>query len=266
MTAGRGAGRKKKGTHEVMADPIHQFEIVNLVPLGKIGSTELYLTNSALFMMVIVGITALLMLGATAGRQLVPDRMQSMAEVCYEFVAGMIRSTAGEGGLRFFPLVFSLFMFTVIANVVGLIPFAFTVTSQIIVTASLALIVFFTVLIYGFWKHGFGFFRLFVPHGIPGYILPFVALIEVVSFLSRPISHSVRLFANMLAGHITLKVFAGFVGGLGSIGLIGWAGASLPLIMVIALTALELLVAFLQAYVFTLLTCIYLNDALHPGH
>jgi F-type H+-transporting ATPase subunit a len=266
VTAGRRAGRKKKGAHEVMADPIHQFEIVNLVPLGKIGSTDFYLTNSALFMMVIVGITALLMLGATAGRKLVPDRLQSMAEVCYEFVADMIRSTAGEGGLRFFPLVFSIFMFTVIANVVGLIPFAFTVTSQVIVTSTLALIVFFTVLIYGFWKHGLGFFRLFVPHGIPAYILPFVALIEVVSFISRPISHSVRLFANMLAGHITLKVFAGFVAGLGSIGLIGWAGASLPLIMVIALTALELLVAFLQAYVFTLLTCIYLNDALHPGH
>lgn len=250
-----------------MADPIHQFEIVNLFPLGKIGDTELYFTNSALFMVAAVGIIALLMLGATAGRQLVPGRLQSMAEVCYEFVANMIRSTAGEEGLRFFfPLVFSLFMFIVIANIVGLIPYTFTITSHIVVTATLALIVFFTVLIYGFWKNGLGFFRLFVPHGIPVYILPFVMVIEVVSFLSRPISHSVRLFANMLAGHITLKVFAGFVAGLGSLGLIGWAGASLPLIMVIALTALELLVAFLQAYVFTLLTCIYLNDALHPGH
>jgi F-type H+-transporting ATPase subunit a len=262
----RRADRKNKGTHEAMADPIHQFEIVNLVPLGKIGNTELFFTNSALFMMVAVGLTALLMLGATAGRQLVPGRVQSMAEVAYEFVQNMIRSSAGEEGLRFFPLVFSLFMFILIANVVGLVPFAFTVTSQIIVTATLALVVFLTVLIYGFWKHGLGFLRLFVPHGIPGYILPFVAVIEVVSFLSRPISHSVRLFANMLAGHITLKVFAGFVAGLGGLGALGWAGASLPLVMVIALTALELLVAFLQAYVFTLLTCIYLNDALHPGH
>lgn len=249
-----------------MADPIHQFEIIDLVPLGKIGNVEISFTNSALFMVVAVCLTAFLLVGATAGRQIVPGRLQSSAEVIHEFVANMIRSTAGEEGLRFFPLVFSLFMFILIANVVGLVPYSFTVTSHIVITASLALIVFFTVLIYGCWKHGFGFFRLFVPRGIPGYILPFVVLIEIVSFLSRPISHSVRLFANMLAGHITLKVFASFVGGLGALGLIGWAGAVLPLGMVVALTALELLVAFLQAYVFTLLTCIYLNDALHPGH
>jgi F-type H+-transporting ATPase subunit a len=142
----------------------------------------------------------------------------------------------------------------------------FTVSSQIIVTASLALLVFFTVIIYGFYKNGFGFFRLFVPHGIPIYILPLIVFIEVLSFLSRPISHSVRLFANMLAGHITLKVFAGFVAMLGAFGLVGWAGAVLPLGLTVALTALELLVAFLQAYVFAILTCIYLNDAIHPGH
>ncbi|MBI5113718.1 MAG: F0F1 ATP synthase subunit A [Rhodovulum sp.] len=249
-----------------MADPIHQFEIVNLVPLAKIGSTELHLTNSALFMIVAVAITGILMLGTTAGRQLVPGRLQSMAEVTYEFVADMIRSTAGEQGMRFFPLVFSLFTFILFANLVGIVPYTFTVTSHIVVTASLALLVFLTVIGYGLYSHGLGFFRLFVPHGIPGYILPFVVLIEIVSFLSRPISHSVRLFANMLAGHITLKVFASFVAGLGTLGAVGWAGASLPLIMVVAITALEILVAFLQAYVFTLLTCIYLNDALHPGH
>lgn len=250
-----------------MADPIHQFEIVNLVPLGKIGSTELQFTNSALFMVVAVAITGLLMLGTTAGRQLVPGRLQAMAEVMYEFVADMIRSTAGEDGMRFFPLVFSLFCFILFANVIGIVPYTFTVTSHIVVTASLALLVFFTVILYGLYSHGLGFFRLFVPHGIPGYILPFVVLIEIVSFLSRPISHSVRLFANMLAGHITLKVFAGFVAGLGgALGLVGWVGGALPLAMVVALTALELLVAFLQAYVFTLLTCIYLSDALHPGH
>ncbi|MDC7786388.1 F0F1 ATP synthase subunit A [Rhodoplanes sp. TEM] len=250
-----------------MADPIHQFEIVNLAPLVKIGATEIQLTNSAVFMMVAVGITAFLMIGATAGRQLVPGRLQSMAEVTYEFVADMIRSTAGEEGLRFFPLVFSLFTFILFANIVGIVPYTFTVTSHIVVTATLALLVFFTVIGYGLYSHGLGFFRLFVPHGIPGYILPFVVLIEIVSFLSRPISHSVRLFANMLAGHITLKVFAGFVAGLGgALGLVGWVGGVLPLAMVTALTALELLVAFLQAYVFTLLTCIYLSDALHPGH
>ncbi|EJW09640.1 ATP synthase A chain [Rhodovulum sp. PH10] len=249
-----------------MADPIHQFEIVNLVPLFKVGSTEFAITNSAVFMFTAVVLTALLMLGTTLGRQLVPGRLQSMAEVTYEFVADMIRSTAGEEGLRFFPFVFSLFAFVTFANVLGIIPYTFTVTSQIIVTATLALLVFLTVIGYGLYSHGLGFFRLFVPHGIPGYILPFVVLIEIVSFLSRPVSHSVRLFANMLAGHITLKVFAGFVAGLGTLGAVGWAGATLPLIMVVALTALELLVAFLQAYVFTLLTCIYLADALHPGH
>jgi F-type H+-transporting ATPase subunit a len=249
-----------------MADPIHQFEIVNLVPLGRIGSTEIQFTNSALYMLIAVALTALLMLGTTAGRQLVPGRLQAMAELTYEFVANMIRSTTGEQGMRFFPLVFSLFMFIMCANLVGIIPYTFTITTHIVVTATLAMLVFFTVLICGFYYHGLGFFRLFVPRGIPALILPFVVLIEVVSFLSRPISHSVRLFANMLAGHITLKVFAGFIASLGTIGALGWAGASLPFMLLVALTALELLVAFLQAYVFTLLTCIYLNDALHPGH
>ena len=149
---------------------------------------------------------------------------------------------------------------------VGLIPYMFTVASQIIVTVALALLVFFTVIIYGFYRNGLGFFRLFVPHGIPIYILPLIVFIEVLSFLSRPISHSVRLFANMLAGHITLKVFASFVTMLAALGLVGWVGAVLPLGLTVALTALELLVAFLQAYVFAILTCIYLNDAIHPGH
>ena len=168
--------------------------------------------------------------------------------------------------MRFFPFVFSIFMFVLLSNVIGIIPYTFTVTSHIVITASLALLVFFTVIIYGIWKNGLHFFKLFVPSGIPVYILPAIVLIEILSFLSRPISHSVRLFANMLAGHITLKVFAGFVTMLGALGALGWAGAVLPLGMTVALTALELLVAFLQAYVFTILTCIYLNDALHPGH
>jgi F-type H+-transporting ATPase subunit a len=192
--------------------------------------------------------------------------MQSLAEMSYEFVANTLRNTAGEEGMKFFPLVFSLFMFILVSNVVGLIPYMFTVASQIIVTVALALLVFFTVIIYGFYRNGLGFFRLFVPHGIPIYILPLIVFIEVLSFLSRPISHSVRLFANMLAGHITLKVFAGFVTMLAAFGLVGWVGAVLPLGLTVALTALELLVAFLQAYVFAILTCIYLNDAIRPGH
>jgi F-type H+-transporting ATPase subunit a len=178
----------------------------------------------------------------------------------------MIRSTAGEGGMKFFPLVFCLFMFILVSNMIGIIPYTFTVASHIIVTAALALLVFFTVIVYGFYKNGLKFFKLFVPSGIPIFILPLIVFIEVLSFLSRPLSHSVRLFANMLAGHITLKVFASFVTMLGAMGIAGWAGAILPLGLTVALTALELLVAFLQAYVFTILTCIYLNDALHPGH
>jgi F-type H+-transporting ATPase subunit a len=185
----------------------------------------------------------------------------------YEFVADMIKSTAGPDGMRFFPFVFTLFMFILVLNMLGMFPLGgFTVTSHIVVTAALALLVFFTVIIYGLWHNGLRFFKLFVPSGIPIYILPLIVLIEVMSFISRPISHSVRLFANMLAGHITLKVFAGFVIMLGAMGIGGWIGAILPLALTVALTALELLVAFLQAYVFAILTCIYLNDAVHPGH
>src|SRR4029078_9104662 len=168
--------------------------------------------------------------------------------------------------LKFFPLVFTLFMFILVSNVIGLIPYTFTAASHIIITASLALLVFLTVIVYGLYKNGLKFFGLFVPSGVPMYILPLIVFIEVLSFLSRPISHSVRLFANMLAGHITLKVFASFVTLLGGLGIFGIFGATLPLILVVALTALELLVAFLQAYVFAILTCIYLNDAIHPGH
>jgi F-type H+-transporting ATPase subunit a len=162
--------------------------------------------------------------------------------------------------------VFSIFMFILVLNVIGIIPYTFSVTSHIIITVAFALLVFFTVIVYGFWKNGLRFLKLFVPSGIPIYILPLVTLIEIMSFLSRPISHSVRLFANMLAGHITLKVFASFVTLLGGLGIFGIFGATLPLALVVALTALELLVAFLQAYVFAILTCIYLNDAIHPGH
>jgi F-type H+-transporting ATPase subunit a len=207
-----------------------------------------------------------LMIGGSAGRQLVPGRIQSVAELSYEFVASMIRSTAGSEGMRFFPLVFSIFMFICVSNVIGIIPYAFTVSSQLIVTAAMALFVFFLVLFYGLYKNGLKFFKLFVPSGVPIFIMPIVVPIEVISFLLKPISHSVRLFANMLAGHIALKVFASFVVMLGTLGILGVFGAVLPLGLTIALTALELLVAFLQAYVFAILTCIYLNDALHPGH
>jgi len=249
-----------------LQDPIHQFQIVELFPVMKVGLFDLQFTNSAFFMLLCVALTGLLLFGATARRELAPNRLQSVAELSYEFVAKTIRDTAGEDGMKFFPLVFSLFIFILFANVVGLAPYAFTVTTHIIVTSALALLVFLTVIICGLYTHGLRWFRLFVPSGVPIYILPLVIFIEVLSFLSRPISHSVRLFANMLAGHITLKVFAGFVTMLSGLGFLGWLGALLPLSLTVALTALEFLVAFLQAYVFAILTCIYINDALHPGH
>src|ERR1700754_3604152 len=248
-------------------DPIHQFHIINLFKIGQIGGHEIYFTNASAYMLLAVVIISVLMIGGSAGKQLVPGRFQSVAEITYEFVASTIRSTAGSEGMKFFPLIFSLFMFICVSNLVGIIPYTFTISSHLIVTAALALLVFFTVLIYGVYKNGLKFFSIFVPHGVPGYILPLVMFIEILSFFLRPVSHSVRLFANMLAGHIALKVFAGFVAMLGfSLGALGWAGGVLPLALTVALTALELLVAFLQAYVFAILTCIYLNDAIHPGH
>jgi len=249
----------------VANDPISQFAIKEYIPLA-IDGVNISFTNSSLFMVATTILTTGLFLWATSGRGLVPSRAQSFAEMTYEFVAGMLRDSAGSEGMKFFPLVFTLFLFILMANMLGMFPYFFTVTSHVIVTVALALLVFGTVLLVGLFKHGFGFFKLFVPSGVPMAIMPAVILIEVISFLSRPLSHSIRLFANMLAGHITLKVFAGFVVSLGAYGVVGVAGAILPMLMTIGLTALEFLVAFLQAYVFTMLTCMYLNDALHPGH
>ncbi len=247
-------------------DPIHQFQITNYFPILHFGGVEINFTNSALFMLIALTIIAIVTIGATSPRAVVPGRFQAVAEISYEFVAQALRSSAGTEGMQFFPLVFSIFMFVLVVNLMGIIPYGFTVTSHIIITVALALLVFLTVVVYGFWKNGLRFFKLFVPSGIPIYILPLVTAIEILSFFSRPVSHSVRLFANMLAGHITLKVFGGFVVMLGGLGALGWFGAAVPLALIVVLTALELLVAFLQAYVFAILTCIYLNDALHPGH
>jgi F-type H+-transporting ATPase subunit a len=248
-------------------DPIHQFHIVNLFKIGQIGDHTIYFTNSSAYMLLAVVIIAVLMIGGSTGARLVPGRLQSMAEITYEFIAASIRGNAGADGMKFFPLIFSLFMFICVSNLVGVVPYAFTLSSQIIVTATLALLVFFTVLIYGLYKNGLKFFKIFVPSGIPIFVLPVVVFIEIFSFFLRPVSHSVRLFANMLGGHIALKVFAGFVAMLGvSLGAVGWIGGVLPLALTVAIYALEILVAFLQAYVFAILTIIYLNDALHPGH
>ncbi len=247
--------------------PIEQFQIVNFFALGNFGGHEIYFTNSAALMLGAIVLLTLLLVGGTAGGRLVPTRLQSVAELSYEFVATTIRETAGHEGMRFFPFVFCIFMFVLTVNIFGLIPYSFTVTSHVIVTSVLALVVFFTVLGYGLKRHGFHFLNLFVPKGVPGYILPMIVAIEVLSFFSRPISHSIRLFGNMLAGHIALQVFAGFIILLGgALGAIGWIGGVIPFAMIVALFALEVLVAVIQAYVFAILTCIYLNDAIHPGH
>ena len=245
-------------------DPTHQFLINKIVPL-HIGGYDVSFTNASLFMVATVAAASGFLYFASSKRSLIPGRAQSVAEISYEFIANMLREGAGSHGMKFFPMVFSLFMFVLTANLLGMVPYFFTVTSQIIVTFALALFVIGTVIVYGFYKHGLGFLNLFVPSGVPGALLPLVVAIEVISFLSRPISLSVRLFANLLAGHITLKVFAGFVASLGALGALGVGGAVLPLIMTVALTGLEFLVAFLQAYVFAVLTCMYLNDAVHPG-
>jgi F-type H+-transporting ATPase subunit a len=263
LLAGKAGGPRAA---RMTIEPIHQFNIEPLFTIGHIGGYTIAFTNSSAFMFLAVALISLLMIAGVSGAQLVPGRFQSMAEISYEFVASTIRSTAGGEGMKFFPLVFSLFMFICVSNLVGVIPYAFTLSSHLIVTATLALLVFFTVLIYGFYKNGLKFFKIFVPSGIPIFILPLVVFIEIFSFFLRPISHSVRLFANMLAGHIALAVFASFIPMLAGLGIAGYFGAVLPLGMVMALSALELLVAFLQAYVFTILTVIYINDAIHPGH
>src|SRR5690606_26430573 len=219
-------------------DPIHQFHITNLIPI-EVGGLDFSFSNASLFMVATVVTAGAFLYLTTASRGMVPSRLQSLSELSYEFVANMLREAAGAAGMRFFPLVFSLFMFILVANMLGMFPYFFTVTAQIIVTFALAMLVISTVVIYGFWKHGLKFLGVFVPQGVPAILVPLVVVIEIISFLSRPISHSVRLFAVMLAGHIALKVFAGFIVSLTSFGALGIGGAVLPLLMVIALTGLE---------------------------
>jgi len=242
-------------------NPMEQFEIKPLVPLHLFGY-DVSFTNQSLLMVIVVLGAALFLTLAMSKRALVPGRAQSMAEISYEFVANMINSATGEDGLAFFPFVFTIFMFVLFANFFGLVPWSFTVTSQIIVTFTLAALVILTVIVTGFVKHGIGFFMLFVPKA-PAPLLLLLVPIEVISFLTRPISLSVRLFANMLAGHTMLQVFAGFVVLLGGAGGILSVLSIAPMLLIVAIFLLELLVAFLQAYVFAILTCIYLNEALH---
>jgi F-type H+-transporting ATPase subunit a len=230
--------------------------------LFHIGGHPIYFTNQSLLMVIVVIAASLFLTLTVKPGRLVPTRGQSMAETSYEFVANMIHSATGEDGLKFFPFIFTLFMFVLFCNFFGMIPGSFTVTSQIAVTFSLALFVVLLVIVVGFLKHGIRFLTLFVPKA-PWYLLILLVPIEVVSFLTRPISLSVRLFANMLAGHTMLAVFAGFVVALGSAGGIFTGLAIAPMALIVAIMLLEFLVAFLQAYVFAILTCIYLNEALH---
>jgi F-type H+-transporting ATPase subunit a len=242
-----------------LPNPMHQFEIERIIPF-KIFGFDASFTNSALFMLIGACLITLFTLYAMRPRALVPSRLQSVAEISYEFVANMVRDNVGTDGMKYFPFVFTLFMFILFCNLIGLVPYSFTVTSHIIVTFLMAAVVFIGVTIIGFVRHGRHFLSLFVPAGVPIFLLPLIVIIEVLSYLTRPISLSVRLFANMMAGHTMLKVFAGFVVGLGIF--LGW----LPLAFIVALTALELVIAILQAYVFAILTCIYLNDAINLHH
>ncbi|MEQ8966491.1 MAG: F0F1 ATP synthase subunit A [Azospirillaceae bacterium] len=238
-----------------MAGPLEQFEVKPIVPI-QVGSLDLSFTNSSLWMIIAVVVITAFLTYATSGRALVPTRLQSMAELIYEAVAATMRDAVGSEGRQYFPFVFTLFVFVLIANLLGMIPGSFTVTSHIIVTFALAAFIFVAVTIIGVVRHGAKFLSLFFPHGAPWWTGIILIPVEIVSYLSRPVSLSVRLFANMVVGHVLLKVIGGFIALMGVFGIV-------PFIALIPLTALEIMIAVIQAYVFTVLTCVYLNDALH---
>ena len=242
------------------SNPMHQFQVYPIGPEINLGPVNLSFTNSSLFMLISSATIILLLFLGTKKKLIIPSKIQLISEMSYSFVAKMINDTAGASAKPFFPFIFTLFMFVLFCNMVGMLPYSFTVTSHIIVTFVLAATIFIGVTVIGFMKHGIRYLELFVPKGVPVVLLPLIVIIEIISYLSRPVSLSVRLFANMMAGHTMLKVFGGFVISLGLLG--GW----LPLGFSVALTGLEILVAFLQAYVFAILTCIYLNDALNLHH
>ncbi len=248
-----------EGAHGEAHGPMHQF-IINRFAEFDVFGYDASFTNSSLFMLVAVALITGFLILAMRGRALVPTRAQSVAELSYEFIAKMLRDSVGPEGMKYFPFVFTIFAFILVLNLLGMVPYSFTVTSHIIVTFAMAAFVWVTVTAIGFARHGIGYLKLFVPEGVPLLLLPIIAPIEFISYLIRPVSHSVRLFANMMAGHTMLKVFGGFVVGLGLLG--GWA----PLAFMVAFTGLEVVVACLQAFIFTLLTCIYLNDAINMHH
>ena len=241
-------------------NPMHQFNVYRIGPEISFGSIDISFTNASLFMIISALAIISVFFAGTKRKAIVPTKIQLLTELSYTLVSKMISDTAGSKAKPYFPFIFSLFMFVLFCNMLGMLPYSFTVTSHIIVTFALAAVIFIGVTIIGFVNHGIGYLKLFIPSGVPLFLLPLIVIIEIISYLSRPVSLSVRLFANMMAGHTMLKVFGGFVISLGIIG--GW----LPLSFTVALTALEILIAFLQAYVFAILTCIYLNDALNLNH
>ncbi|MEC8202065.1 MAG: F0F1 ATP synthase subunit A [Pseudomonadota bacterium] len=236
--------------------PLEQFVWKPIVPV-EIGGVDVSFSNSSLFMTITVVVASLFLVLGMRRSAIVPGRWQVAVELSYEFIAGLLRDTVGAEGRKYFPIVFTLFMFVLLGNLLGMVPYSFTFTSHIVVTFAMAIVIFIFVTILGFVKHGMHFFSFFAPPGTPVVMLPLLVPIEVISYLSRPISLSVRLFANMLAGHTLIKVIAGFIPALGVI------FGVLPLALVVALTGLEILIAFLQAYVFAILTCLYINDAIH---
>ena len=239
--------------------PMHQFQVYRIGPEINIGNINLAFTNASLFMAISATLILSLLFLGTKKKSLIPSKVQLITEMSYTFIAKMINDTAGSSAKSFFPFIFTLFMFVLFLNMIGMLPYSFTVRIHIIVTFALAAIIFVGVTIIGFVKHGIKYLELFVPKGVPTVLLPLIVVIEIISYLSRPVSLSVRLFANMMAGHTMLKVFAGFVVALGLLGIA-------PLIFIILLYALETLIAFLQAYVFAVLTCLYINDAIHLHH
>lgn len=240
-----------------MASPLHQFEIKPLVEMPALFGYNIDFTNSSLFMVLAASAIMLFLSLGVRGRALVPGRYQSLVELSYNFVASTVKDTVGSAGRPYFPFIFTLFMFVLFCNLFGMIPFSFTVTSHIIVTFALAAVIFVGVMLIAIIKHGFGkFIGNFLPHGTPLWLAPLIFVIEIISYLARPISLSIRLAANMMAGHVMLKVIAGYVFMLGILGVA-------PFALLILLTGFEIFVAILQAYIFTVLTCVYLNDALH---
>lgn len=249
-----------------MADPLSQFVIKPLIDI-EVAGYDVSFTNSSLWMMIAVGVTVFFMALASSGRSLVPSRTQVVGEMIYEFVASMVRDNIGSRGREYFPFVFTLFIAILAGNMLGLIPYSFTFTSHLAVTGALALMVFCTVVIFGFINHGFKFLTIFVPSGVPLAFQLVIVPIELISFLIRPITLMVRLFCNMLAGHLVLKIIAGFaVSFVASLGILGYFAAMLPVLVNVAVLALEVIVSFIQAYIFAILTCVYLKDTVELHH